>query len=189
MKSIKALLFVAAVILVISSKVYSQNTFQSPSEGKTVIYFMRTTSLGAVMNFRFFDGEKYLGKFKDKNYLRYECNPGKHLFWVKAENIDYLESDLLADKIYVVESNAVMGAFSSGVKFNILDFNDQKKMKRVFKLLNKKNPLVFDEEDLLEEQNEMQDIIKSGLEKYENKQDRDKDFKEITREMFYTIPE
>jgi hypothetical protein len=62
-------------------------------------------------------------------------------------------------------------------------------MKRVFKLLNKKEPLVFDEKELLKDQNDMQDIIKSGLEKYDNKQDRDKDFKEITPEMFYTIPE
>jgi hypothetical protein len=35
----------------------------------------------------------------------------------------------------------------------------------------------------------MQNIIKGGLEKYENKQDRNKDFKEITPQMFYTIPE
>ena len=189
MKSIKILLFATVFLLINSNRIYSQNTFQLPSEGKAVIYFMRTTSLGAIMNFRFFDGEKYLGKFKDKNYLRYECEPGEHLFWVKAENIDYLQANLLADKVYVVESNSVMGAFSSGVKFNILDFNDAKKMKRVFKLLNKKEPLVFDEKELLEDQNDMQDIIKSGLEKYGNKQDRDKDFKEITPEMFYTIPE
>jgi hypothetical protein len=189
MKSINISLFVALLLLLNSNKIYSQHKFQSPSEGKSVIYFMRTTSLGAIMNFRFFDGKKYLGKFKDKNYFRYECEPGKHLFWVKAENIDYLEANLLAGKVYIVESNSVMGAFSSGVKFNILDFNDSRKMKRVFKLMNKKEPLVFDRKELLEDQNEMQDIIKGGLEKYENKQDRDKDFKEITPQMFYTIPE
>ena len=148
---------------------------------------MRTSGLGAVMNFRFFDGEKFLGKFKDKNYLRYECEPGEHLFWVKAENTDYLEANLLADKIYIVEANAVMGAFSAGVKFNILDFNDDRKMKRVFKLLTKKDPMVFDENELLKDQNDMQEIIKSGLEKYQNKQERDKEFDKITPEMFYTI--
>ena len=187
MKSVKSFFFTAVILVLPFSKVDAQNTFQSPSENKSVIYIMRTSALGAIMNFRFFDGEKYLGKFKDKNYLRYECEPGEHLFWVKAENTDFLEADLLVDKIYIVEANAVMGAFSAGVKFNILDFNDDKKMKRVFKLLTKKEPMVFDENELLKDQNDMQEIIKNGLEKYENKLDRDKEFNKITPEMFYTI--
>ena len=180
------LLFVFFVLFQTSFNfINAQNVFESPSKGKAVIYIMRTTSLGAIMNFRFFDGETYLGKFKDKNYLRYECEPGEHLFWVKAENIDYLEADLWSNIIYVVESNAVMGAFSSGVKFNILEYDNPKDMKRVFKLLNKKEPVIFDKTELLEAQIEMHDIIKSGLEKYENKQDREKDFKKITPDMFY----
>jgi len=60
-------------------------------------------------------------------------------------------------------------------------------MKRVFKLLTKKDPMVFDENELLKDQNDMQEIIKSGLEKYQNKQVRDKEFDKITPEMFYTI--
>jgi len=187
MRPINTFLFIAVILLLTVYKVNAQNTFQPPSENKAVIYIMRTSGLGAVMNFRFFDGEKFLGKFKDKNYLRYECEPGEHLFWVKAENTDYLEANLLADKIYIVEANAVMGAFSAGVKFNILDFNDDRKMKRVFKLLTKKDPMVFDENELLKDQNDMQEIIKSGLEKYQKNQERDKEFDKITPEMFYTI--
>ena len=43
------------------------------------------------------------------------------------------------------------------------------------------------ENELLKDQNDMQEIIKSGLEKYQNKQVRDKEFDKITPEMFYTI--
>jgi hypothetical protein len=186
MKRYKTILLIPFLLLFSLSNL-AQNTFEPPSSGKTVIYFMRTTSLGALMNFRFFDGENYLGKFKDKNYFRYECEPGTHLFWVKAENLDFLEAELLEDKIYMVEANSVMGAFSSGVKFNLIDYDDEKQMKRVFKLLNKKEPLIFDQDKVLSDQNEMQDIIKNGLEKYNSKQDRDKEFKKLLPEMFYVI--
>ena len=47
--------------------------------------------------------------------------------------------------------------------------------------------MVFDENELLKDQNDMQEIIKSGLDKYQNKQERDKEFDKITPEMFYTI--
>ena len=58
-----------------------------PAEGKSVIYFVRSTSAGSLMNIRYFDSEKYLGKFNGRSYIRYECDPGMHDFWIKAENI------------------------------------------------------------------------------------------------------
>ena len=67
MRPINTFLFIAVILLLPFYKVNAQNTFQPPSENKAVIYIMRTSGLGAVMNFRFFDGENSRGKLKIKN--------------------------------------------------------------------------------------------------------------------------
>jgi len=164
----------------------AQTNIKPPVEGKSVIYFMRTSGGGALMNFRFFDGETYLGKFGGVNYLRYECEPGEHLFWVKAENTDFLEADLEANKIYFVEANAVMGAFTAGVKFKLVDYDHKRQFKkRIKKLLAKKEPKTFTDEELAEGQEKFKLIIENGLNTYKRKEGRDKEFKRIEKDDNY----
>ena len=127
----------------------------APAEGKSVIYFMRTSGLGALMNFRYFDESNYLGKFNGVNYLRYECEPGKHLFWILAENTDVLEANLAANKIYIVETNATMGAFSAAARFKLVDYKNNSQIKRINKLLNKKDAKQFTEEELKKAKDKM----------------------------------
>lgn len=165
----------------------AQEKITLPSEGKAVIYFLRTTNLGAVMNFRLFDEEQIIAKFNGKNYLRYECNPGKNIFWVKAENIDFVEADLDAGKVYFVETNAVMGAFSAGVKFKLVDFSDEKQMKRINKLLNKMEPLTFTQEELKKLQIDNKEVIQKGMTKIVKKRKKGKRIKRITPDMNYNI--
>ena len=153
-----------------------------PSEGKTVIYFLRTSSLGALMNIRYFDSGKYLGKFNGRNYLRYECDPGEKTFWIKAENIDVLKANLEANKIYLVETNAVMGGFSAGAKFKLIDFNKKSQVKRINKLLKKKDSKTFTEEELKEQLEKMKNAFQKGMKKVSKKVKKGK-FKELNSDM------
>nr|WP_321237049.1 hypothetical protein [uncultured Psychroserpens sp.] len=180
-------IFITLFVTIFSvNSIKAQTNIEPPAEGKSVIYFMRTSSLGAIMNFRFFDNETYLGKFGGVNYLRYECEPGEHIFWVKAENTDYLEANLEANKVYFVETNAVMGAFTVGVKYKLVDYDHKRQFKkRIKKLLAKKGPKTFSKEELEEGQEKFKTIIEQGLETLKRKQNRDKKLKRIEKEDNY----
>ena len=155
-----------------------------PSEGKAVIYFLRTTSLGALMNMRYFNKDVYLGKFNGVNYLRYECDPGKTYFWIKAENIDVLEANLEVNKIYLVETNAAMGAFSASAKFKIVDFENEKQIKRINKLLNKKDSKTFTQKELKKQMRKQNKSFQKGMRKVRSII-KEGDFKKLTSNMNY----
>ena len=54
------------LLLFLSLQTFSQIQTEKivpPAKGKSVIYFLRTSGLGALMNIRYFDKEEYLGRF------------------------------------------------------------------------------------------------------------------------------
>ncbi|KAB1155398.1 hypothetical protein F7018_13070 [Tenacibaculum aiptasiae] len=179
------LLLIALITSLYSYSQIKSDKITPPQEGKSVIYFLRTTSLGALMNIRYFNNGEYLGRFKGRNYIRYECDPGKTYFWIKAENIDVLEATLEPNKIYLVETNAVMGAFSAGAKFKIVDFNSKKQIKRINKLLAKKDAKKFSDEELNKQREKMEKTIQKSMKKVRSKMKKGK-FKTLTGTMNYT---
>ena len=187
MKILQTLAFILVISLCTLPQINAQEALTPPSEGKAVIYFLRTTSLGALMNFRLFDKSQIIAKYKGRSYVRYECDPGEGIFWIKAENIDFIETDLEAGKIYLVETNAVMGGFSAGVKFKLVDYSDEKQMKRIKKLLEEKEAKVFTEEELKEEQEDNKTVIQKGMAKVVKKRKKGKKIKRLTADMNYKI--
>ena len=168
----KKIFFSLFLIIFISNSVFAQissNKITPPSKGKSVIYFLRTTTLGGLMNLRLFDDKKYLGKFNGRNYIRYECKPGEKTFWIKAENVDVLKANLKPGKIYLVETNMAMGIVAAGTKFRLVNYSKKSQVKRINKLLNKKEPLKFSKKTLEEQLNKMQKAYKKSLVKVENK--------------------
>src|SRR5690606_10628764 len=117
----------------------------SPPEGKSLVYFIRSSGTGALVNFKYFDGEDYLGKFRGKNYFIYECDPGKHVFWVTSENRDFIEADLLSGKVYFVEVRPTMGAFKAAVKLFPVANDDTRSRKRLYKIIGKTDPIKLEE--------------------------------------------
>ena len=183
MKTIK--ITITGILLLITSITFSQiksDKITPPSKGKSVIYFIRTSGLGALMNFRYFDGDKYLGRFNGVNYLRYECSPGEKKFWIKAENVDVLKANLKANKIYLVETNASMGVFAATAKFKLVDYNKKSQVKRINRLFKKKDGKTFSNKELKKQFDKMQKAFKKGLKKVNSKIKKGK-FKEITKEM------
>ena len=160
----KKLIFVL-VIGVLGFKAHGQE-FDKPADGKVLIYFVRVSGTGAMINFKYFDGDKYLGKSSGRNYFTYECDPGEHLFWVAAENRDYVAGNLERGATYVLEVMPTMGAFKAAVKLNPVSPQDARTLKRIKKVLAKK-----DEIHLFGQEEDMDFFIKNGLERYEKIKD------------------
>ena len=186
---------IVSIVCLFFSLIGFTQDLKQPREGKSVVYFTRTSGFGMLINFKYFDGENYLGKFNYGKYLAYECEPGKHLFWVKAENFDFVEAELEAGKIYIIDAEPQMGAIKSGVKFvpfdnNPASYKDEKKYQKKKKLIVdsiiKNKEYTLSEEDYNEEKKyNLDDVIKKGIEKYNKKVEEGFVFAKMTSEMNY----
>ncbi|WP_296687171.1 hypothetical protein [Flavobacterium sp.] len=178
----------------ISSVLAFSQELKKPAEGKAIVYFIRSNSMGFLINFKYFDGEKYLGKFNYGKYLAYECEPGKHLFWSKSENVDFVEANLDAGKIYIIDSEPQMGAFKAGVKLvpfvdDVLQFKNEKKYlktkERILKSITEKKEYTINDEDLEEAKQDLEGVVRRNIEKYNNRKANDSGFTQLTVEMNY----
>ena len=178
------ILFVAVVIV---GNSFSQN-IDPPSPGKSVVYFVRPSALGFAINFSYFDSTKLIGRFNAGKYVRYECEPGKHLFWARSENRDFMTADLLPDKVYFLEGQPRMGALKAGVNLAQIDPSNPKEMKRVLKLIGKKSPESFDAARLTDDSADLQDAIARGMEKYNSDKAKGKSVQSLDRSKYYNKP-
>ncbi len=159
----KMLLLLAAFTL--QTNMVNAQDFQEPTDGKAVIYFLRTSGLGAAINFKYFIDEEYLGKFSGKNYARIEVDPGEHLVWAKSENLDFMKADLKANAIYLVHVKPKMGGFKAAVRLEVPDLSDAKLLTKIKKLIAKKKPVTLNMKKAEKEVAK----IKEYLEKYEKR--------------------
>ncbi|MEQ8714264.1 MAG: hypothetical protein RIC80_14680 [Cyclobacteriaceae bacterium] len=146
-------------LLLYSGDLFSQN-YKSPSPGKSLVYFVRFSGTGALINFKYFDGDKYLGKASGVNYFTYECDPGEHVFWVAAENRDYIKGNFREGATYILEVKPTMGAFKAAVNLIQVSPTDEKTLKRVDKILYRKPDSVLAGRD-----EDMSFFIQNGLER------------------------
>ncbi len=170
--------------LVITISLIGQS-IEPPPADKAVIYFARTSSLGFAINFSYFDSTTLIGVFNGPKYIRYECEPGSHLFWARSENRDFIEAEVEAGKIYFIEAIVKMGAVKAAVELQPVDPNDGKKMDKIFKLLNKKTAESFTAQELEAETERLQDAIIRGMEKYEDEKKKGKTNAQLKKTMFY----
>jgi len=182
----KKLYFVIALMFAVVSG-FAQE-IKTPAEGKAIVYFVRTSGLGALINFKYFDGEKYLGKFNYGKYLVYECDPGVHLFWAKSENIAYLEADLRASQVYIVNAEPQMGAIKAGVHLAPLDKTDkryEKQEKRVLENIAKSKLYVLTDEDKTDAEEDLAGLVTRAMEKYRKNKEKGKELDKLTPEMYF----
>ena len=181
MKHLNAILFILVLGLSNYSIAIAQG-FQPPSEGKSVVYFTRINSTGSMVNFKYYDYDKFIGKFKGKNYMRYECSPGEHLFWASAESKDFITAELEEGKTYIIAVEGKMGMMSAGVMF--LTTEDERKLKRALTIINKKAPIVMSQEEIDNENQELEEYIATKLSKYENEWKEENENLHISPDMF-----
>lgn len=178
----KYLLIISFVFITLS--VVGQNLKSAP-EDKAVVYFVRTSSLGFAINFSYFDSTKLIGVFSGPKYIRYECEPGRHLFWARSENRDFVEAEVEAGKIYFIEAIVKMGGIKAAVELRPVDPNDKKRMDKIFKLLNKKPSVSFTENQLKSETERLQDAIDRGMKKYIEEKSKGKINSQLMKSMYF----
>lgn len=175
----KKTLLLALIVLTSISFSFSQG-FTPPSEGKAVVYFVRVTKYGKPTAFEFFHQDKYIGYLKGYQYMRYECDPGTHLFWASTENKEFITADLEAGKSYIVMVNVIMGAMKARVGLAPLNFEDEDVWARVKKLVNKDEPFVTPDAKIEKINDKLsKKFIPEQLERYENEWKGEKNFRHI----------
>ena len=182
MKKIK-LLFVLVVVC-ISSQIFSQG-FLPPEEGNAVLYFVRVSKWGGTSSFEYFHNENFIGVFKGKNYLRYECPAGEHLFWASSEDKEFLKCDFTAGETYMVLVNVEMGGFKARIGLEPLTV-DNEDFERAKELINDKAPVETSESKIQSTQKKLEDrgFIADIMEKYENDWKDAPNTKVISSDMF-----
>lgn len=121
----KRIVLLPMLIVLVTSDAFSQE-FQKPHEGKSLVYFVRYGGAVALIDFRYFDGNKYLGKISGRNYFIYECDPGEHVFWLAAENKEFIKGELKPDATYVIEVRPYLRAVMAGVELNQISPSDKR---------------------------------------------------------------
>ena len=167
-ETVYKLLFFSLVLIAAGYPTRGQ-PFAQPATGKALVYFVRPSSGGALINFRYFDGDHYLGKTNGVNYFTYECEPGEHIFWVAAENRDFVRGRLQADATYVLEVQPRVGAIKAAVQLQPVSPDDTQRVKKITKLIRRKEP-----KPLKGQGDDMAFFIKNGMDRYRKVQDTKK---------------
>jgi len=156
--------------------------FVPPSDSTSAVYFTRISSMGFAVNFKFFHNDVFIGKFKGKNYMRYECSSGEQLFWASSERKAFITADLEPGKIYIMIVVPEMGAMSAAVALYPPDY--PKDRKKAIGLVMKKEPQYTDEAIIIEENNALKEYIAEQLKRYESKVSKGVSYPHISSDMF-----
>ncbi|WP_294302035.1 hypothetical protein [uncultured Chryseobacterium sp.] len=164
MKSLKKVLLFFVVLFGISTVFAQKVTTQAidkPSEGKSLVYILKTGA-GALINFRIYDKDVFLGSLPSGKYLAYECEPGQHLFWAGAENRDYVEANLEPNSVYVINAEGQMGAFVAGVNLRPMNPNEFRDKKVFYQVVKNDTKQFYTKSDEDKSEN-----IAKAMEKYQ----------------------
>lgn len=181
MKTLRLILSFITVLFFTTS-LHSQG-FEPPSEGKTVVYFTRISGYGFNAKFKLFHNDQFIGAFKGKNYMRYECDPGKQLFWASSENKEFLTAELEVGGIYVVIVDIITGFAKHHVGLSPVDENSGEQFDRAKKLVDSEPPVVIKQSDIDKQNDKLQKFIKKELEHYEQETIDKHDFRHISPDM------
>ncbi|MEO9802994.1 MAG: hypothetical protein ABJF04_07090 [Reichenbachiella sp.] len=142
MKKLRLIIFSLAV-LGFTTPVFSQG-FTPPAESNAVVYFVRVSNFGGAVSFEYFHDRKFIGVFKGKNYMRYECPAGENLLWASSEDKEFIRGNFKAGETYLVLVNVQMGAFKARIDLEPLTV-DNEDFERAKALILKKVPVVTPE--------------------------------------------
>ncbi len=180
-KSILTILLLLCIAMVSTSATASKKV--TPNSGKCLVYFMRPSSSAFAIKFKLYDNEVLVDKLGHSNYIAYECDPGEHIFVLKSENTDYLEANLEANKVYLVECEVQPGIITARVAFNPISPQHKKfenKEKDILKLIG--NAKKGKEAGQDEEQPEFEEMSSTMKKFYENKK-KGKKIKQLSPDM------
>jgi protein-arginine kinase activator protein McsA len=122
--------------------------YAPPSPGKAVIYFTRVSALGYAVAFEYFHQDQYLGSTKGVSLIRYEVEPGEHLFWASGENVEFITIDAEAGKTYLVYVDVVMGFSKARVHLSPVFPEQTDRIQRGAEVIAKHPPIIETPEEI-----------------------------------------
>ena len=173
--------------LVLCSLLATGQGFKPPSGESAVVYFVRVSDYGFAVSFEFFHQDQYIGAFKGKNYLRYECEPGEQLFWASSENKEFITAELKTGGTYIVIVDVVMGFWKAHVGLSPISVADAEVFQRAKELIITKAPVEITRAEIEKKTVKLADFIPEMLERYENEWKQEHNFRHISADM--AIPE
>ncbi len=181
------LLFLFTIFMVFECSFTYAQGFKPPSEGKAIVYFVRPKGYSDKYEYQFFNNDKFIGEMIGGNYLRYECDPGKQLFWTVGENHKYMEADLVAGKTYIVKAFITIGGFKMRVFWGPVKISEKERFEESRNMIMTMAPFVPSDEDLGKMNKKLAKMIKNNLERYHSKKDDNISIEILSPDM--AIPE
>ena len=80
-----------------------------------LVTFIRPAFVGAAIQFRMWDGKKFIGHLSSQSYIQYKTTPGKHLFMARSENWSCVNAELEGGKSYFIIGRIRMGLLRARV--------------------------------------------------------------------------
>ena len=159
----------------------------TPAAGKSLVIFTRPVIDAPLVKFAYFDNEHFLGKIGPGSYVAYECDPGEHLFWAKAENRDFLEADLEADQIYLIETKVTTGMVKARIQLVPYGPNvksAEKLKERLLARIAKRDEVRVDAGSVqAEAEADLEGIIEKGMAAYQKLKKKGKEVDVLTPDM------
>lgn len=191
-------LVILVIVLAVTNIYYAKaQGFKPPAEGKAVVYFSPIWFGGK--EFKYFHNDVYFGTMKGKNYLRYECDPGQHLFWASSENIEFITADLKENGTYLVIVSTIFGTGKAHVGFEAFDNNREKYsiwagmraykldrkevLKKAKKIIDGNPPVQASQSEIETENTKLKEFIKEQLVLYHDEWKETRNYKSLTPEM------
>lgn len=179
----KTKIFLSILALLLSAGLATSQGFKPPFGENAVVYFVRVSDYGFAVSFEFFHQDQYIGAFKGKNYLRYECEPGEQLFWASSENKEFLTADLKPGGTYIVIVDVVMGFWKAHVGMSPISVADAEVFQRAKELIITKAPVEITRAEIEKKSAKLADFIPEMLDRYEKEWKQEHNFRHISADM------
>lgn len=177
------LLLSLIIILMFGPKLKSQG-IQPPAEGKSVIYIVNVM-LGFGET-RIYDGNSLIEIFKDKDYIRYECEPGEHLFLgLDGSGNDFFTTDFEANKIYLLSMRSVETSGFQSPEFNLFDKTSVNEAAKILAIIDENVPNESGDKLLEKTAKKLDKRARKALIRYETKLKNKRKYIHFSKEMFY----
>ena len=137
--------------------------------------------------FKIFHNDKFLTEIKSENCFRYECSPGKHLFWSVSENHEYLEAELEAGKTYIIQATVTMGVFKGRGFFTPVSYTDKERFEKTRTVIMTFPPFIPAEAIVTKMNEKLAKEIRECLQDYETKKKSGTMFNVLPSDM--AVPE
>ena len=115
--------------------------------------------------------------------MRYECDPGNHLFWAASENKEFITANLQEGGIYIVNVFAIYGFSKYHVQLNPLPPNNKSLLQQSKTLVNSKTPVSISPERIEKMNAKKKKFINDILEKYNKEWKDKKNFNNLSADM------